>query len=463
MFYFKKIISYFDYYEFGEKQKNCGHGKILVKDQKVTVEIHIKGLGSKESQMCDIYAKGREEKKLGRVVLNKGTGYYNACFQSDDMDGQGLCIFGVTGLRIAMDENRYCETTWKWGELPPEYAGMQNNGEEKVKQKEEEETRRKPKPEKREEWPGRKAEPEKREEWPEQKAIFGKSEEGTKLNAEPEGREEGTGPKAGPEKKIVQETVVSPGLNTESESDWPVWHLHVEPVREKEESKPQEEEKQRREKGEGIRKMESESEPEQEECKPTWRLSVEPARENTECEMNGKEAAFPKSMLPQNKHSDAVLHKTQMEEKVTGGRQSPEQEEMPLQKMLYDDKWKQLCCLYPVCHPFGADEEYISIAPKDFVILRKEYQNLVSNSFLLHSFYNYHHVILGKATDENEEMFYIGVPGAYLEREKKVAVMFGFEGFALSERGNSNRGRAVRGPGGIETGAFGYYMRKVEI
>ena len=151
MFYFKKIISYFDYYEFGEKQKNCGHGKILVKDQKVTVEIHIKGLGSKESQMCDIYAKGREEKKLGRVVLNKGTGYYNACFQSDDMDGQGLCIFGVTGLRIAMDENRYCETTWKWGELPPEYAGMQNNGEEKVKQKEEEETRRKPKPEKREE------------------------------------------------------------------------------------------------------------------------------------------------------------------------------------------------------------------------------------------------------------------------------------------------------------------------
>ena len=60
-------------------------------------------------------------------------------------------------------------------------------------------------------------------------------------------------------------------------------------------------------------------------------------------------------------------------------------------------------------------------------------------------------------------MFYIGVPGAYLEREKKVAVMFGFEGFALSERGNRARSMAGNRNGNIETGAFGYYMRKVEI
>lgn len=68
--------------------------------------------------------------------------------------------------------------------------------------------------------------------------------------------------------------------------------------------------------------------------------------------------------------------------------------------------------------PFEDGEEYISIAPKDFIILRKEYQNLVSNSFLLHSFYNYHHVILGKAGKEDSDMYYIGVPGNYLDREK---------------------------------------------
>ena len=41
--------------------------------------------------------------------------------------------------------------------------------------------------------------------------------------------------------------------------------------------------------------------------------------------------------------------------------------------------------------------------------------------------------------------------------------MFGFEGFALSERGNRARSMAGNRNGNIETGAFGYYMRKVEI
>ena len=70
---------------------------------------------------------------------------------------------------------------------------------------------------------------------------------------------------------------------------------------------------------------------------------------------------------------------------------------------------------------------------------------------------------MGKAGKEDSDMYYIGVPGNYLDREKRVAVMFGFEGFAMSARGNRNRNaqRQERIP--AETGAFGYYMRKVEI
>ena len=40
-------------------------------------------------------------------------------------------------------------------------------------------------------------------------------------------------------------------------------------------------------------------------------------------------------------------------------------------------------------------------------------------------------------------------PGAYFEREKMVAVMFGFEGFECG--------------GAVENGKFGYYMRRVEV
>ena len=45
--------------------------------------------------------------------------------------------------------------------------------------------------------------------------------------------------------------------------------------------------------------------------------------------------------------------------------------------------------------------------------------------------------------------YYLGVPGTYFEREKMVAIMFGFEGFECD--------------GAVEIGKFGYYMRRVEL
>lgn len=112
-----------------------------------------------------------------------------------------------------------------------------------------------------------------------------------------------------------------------------------------------------------------------------------------------------------------------------------------------DDKWAQLEQTYPKIHPFGNETEYLSIEPKDFIILTGHYQHLANNSFLLHGFYNYRHLILGR---KHNQVYYIGVPGAFYEREKMVALMFGFESFES----------AVEPP---EQGGFGYYMKRVEI
>ncbi|HKM03789.1 MAG TPA: DUF6128 domain-containing protein [Lachnospiraceae bacterium] len=112
---------------------------------------------------------------------------------------------------------------------------------------------------------------------------------------------------------------------------------------------------------------------------------------------------------------------------------------------LCDDKWQQLCKMFPIIHPLKNEKDYLSISPKDFVIFSKEYQKLVHNSFLLHGFYNYQHIILGRY----DEIYYLGVPGTYHEREAIVANMFGFEGFESVEE--------------QETGGFGYYMTKVNI
>ena len=132
------------------------------------------------------------------------------------------------------------------------------------------------------------------------------------------------------------------------------------------------------------------------------------------------------------------------------GRSEQMEEIRPEEQELHSDKWEQLRKIYPVVHPIREEEEYLKIAPKDFVIFSEKYQELVHNSFLLHGYYNYKHLILGKREKDGRVIYYLGVPGTFHDREKTVAVMFGFEAFD-----------GKREP--AENGDFGYYLRRVEI
>ena len=68
----------------------------------------------------------------------------------------------------------------------------------------------------------------------------------------------------------------------------------------------------------------------------------------------------------------------------------------------------------------------------------------VHNSFLLHGYYNYGHLVM----DEKNGRSRLGVPGNYYEREEVVAGMFGFPDFEPA------KGREK------QTGVFGYYFTK---
>lgn len=130
---------------------------------------------------------------------------------------------------------------------------------------------------------------------------------------------------------------------------------------------------------------------------------------------------------------------------------------------LKEDKWEQILDTYDQIHPYGDDRVYVKIAPKDFIILSGNCQHLVNNSFLLHGFYNYRYVILGSGDNSRSELspkgysvsspereYFLGVPGVFYEREKMVALMFGFEAFECEG-------------GDPKPGDFGYYLRKVEL
>ena len=115
-----------------------------------------------------------------------------------------------------------------------------------------------------------------------------------------------------------------------------------------------------------------------------------------------------------------------------------------------DTKWEQLSSIYPHIHPFRDTREFLSVGPEDFVILRERCYQMTHNSFLLHGYYNYRHLLLMKQGTPDQVKYYIGVPGNFYEREKQVARMFGFESF-----------EGVREP--AREGDFGYYLISVEL
>lgn len=115
-----------------------------------------------------------------------------------------------------------------------------------------------------------------------------------------------------------------------------------------------------------------------------------------------------------------------------------------------EDKWSQLWAIYPHIRPFQDAREYLSIGPSDFVLFPEASYKAVNNSFLLHGYYNYQHLLLARVEQKGEYAYYIGVPGNFYEREKQVAIMFGFESFECAEEP-------------AQPGDFGYYMMRTEI
>lgn len=142
-----------------------------------------------------------------------------------------------------------------------------------------------------------------------------------------------------------------------------------------------------------------------------------------------------------------------------------------LPEKLPQDKWEQLTDTYPQVHIFP-EAQSLLIKPKDLVVLTQRYHSLISNSFVLHSYYNYRQLLLFRfeekqlansrlqAADAGKSSveYYLGVPGVYYDREKRIAQMFGFEGFDIGEARMCEEEKRE-----IYEGCFGYYMKQVEI
>ena len=420
-FYDRKIV-YLDYLERGEKVKNGGFVKWEARGGTSRIQIHIRGLYPTDTLRGEIQLISRQDVHTAdNVKIDFGSGEYVAVWNNEDLAGTTVSYEECDGVQVKLSENRLLIGQWRRREaLQESKVPETENRTEEALEVDDSITES--------------------AEIKEASEAFVEEEEGT---AEKESTSEASAT-AGAE-ELESKSVSEASAETEAEE------LKSESVQETSAAAEAEEQK-----GKSVPEVSAEMETEAEdpENENVPEVSAKVWEKQPQKESVPEASAKAEGGTAQRKTALEMLAGMNRGESARGKetksverkcKQNPQ-----CRDLLSGDKWEQLNKQYPHIHPFGDAREYLSITPRDFVILSRKYQELVQNSFLLHGYYNYGHVILTRIKEKNGERFYLGVPGVYYTREKQAALMFGFEGF---EAGTE---RAV-------DGGFGYYMKQVDI
>jgi AAA ATPase containing von Willebrand factor type A (vWA) domain len=114
---------------------------------------------------------------------------------------------------------------------------------------------------------------------------------------------------------------------------------------------------------------------------------------------------------------------------------------------------QQILGNYPRIYPFEDNEVLlcVKIEPKDIGLLPKSIWPYSNNSFLMHGYYCYHHLIFAKMKLPRGSRYILGVPGIFHSREQFMAKMFGFENFKSMKNHE------------LKQGDFGYWYLPVNF
>ena len=111
--------------------------------------------------------------------------------------------------------------------------------------------------------------------------------------------------------------------------------------------------------------------------------------------------------------------------------------------------WERLAEQYEKIQPFEEDDEIlgVKIELKDLRELPQPFSYLAGNSFLMHGFFNYRHLLFGRIPKDDETKWLIGVPGVFENPERILAAIFGFPEFRQEKNTP------------VKTNQFGYWYR----
>jgi len=404
---YRRLISYIYAYEGGEKGKNIGFAKIDMRGPQCRIQVNVKKVyvGSSDVGVYLLHAGG--ELLLGRIFIRSGAGEYRTQVQSENVDGSGLRMEDCYGLTIHEVENAWQSYTTIWEDAVAQTAEIQLadvTAENLRKQKEEQE--QKEKEQKEREVQKRASMAQNKIQVPAKQAVQRDSEVQVQAT-ELEGMTEKT-------EAAELDTEPVPAQVSE-----PVSESFSEPI------------------------AESITKPGLESVAQELPISAEIERELKAEEQKletmapwGEESENPQPRGPEDTARLAELDREENEE------------------LADTNIWKKMSDQYTKVLAFDYDNgcEILSIKPQDIGLLPREIWTYGNNSFLLHGYYNYRHLILAKLLDPQQPPRYLlGVPGHYFSNEKYMASMFGFPHFVLAKKQPQGDGR------------FGYWYTDIRL
>ena len=434
MLYDRKI-KYVDYYENGERVKGGGFVKLEVRDGFLKMNLHIKGLYPTDSFVRDVVLSSSDtEAVLGQITLQGGVGCFNySCETALGIGNTGISYEDLQEIKIPVGGSRELCCTWK--ETAKKTAMPVEPTETEGRERESAEAGL--------------AEPESpKPESPELKSMV----VGTPMTEdEGVGLQEAEAQKPEVHGAESQETEAQEAEAQEEAHGAEAQETEAQVAETQEEKLQQTEVRETALQEAALRTAVTQKATGQQTATQETATQETATQETGTQKMAAQETTTWETAVQETESQAA--ERQQAETIGLGFREAEnvvsEPEQKPAVKLL-EDKWQQLSAIYPHIRPFKDEREYLSLSPSDFVLFPESYYRAANNSFLLHGFYNYKHLILARVERRSEVRYYLGVPGNYYEREKQVAVMFGFESFECD-----------REP--AKTGDFGYYLMRMEL
>ena len=487
---YRRLISYIYAYEGGVKGKNIGYAKIEIRGDQCRIQVNVKKVYVGSSEIGVYLLSPGAEILLGRIFIRNGAGEFRIQVKPDNVEGSGCGMDQCYGLTIHDVDSAWQSYTTIWEDAVAQAAEIQlaEVTAENIRKKEAREAQQEVKAQELPVSEEIERELQREEERLETIAPWEETEKVAEQDIA-----------AGPSRDVVQTAAVRPsqnpvqdmdtGLPLDAESDMaseqpsaekpdmsaemvmyiagesmfePEWMPEPQQTSASQQmTKPQREsEQQNLSEPQQTSGFQQKQEPAEEQpadrsesfmqntINRVMRQIIQPIRQQEQPEQSMQPA---QAVQPAQAQSAQPLNSIAEPENLA---RLEELDRLEREHSARNNLWERLQRQYTKVLAFDYDNgcEILSIKPQDIGLLPREIWVFGNNSFLLHGYYNYRHLILARLNNpQGEPRYLLGVPGHYFSNEKYMASMFGFPHFVLARKQPEEDGR------------FGYWYTDIRL